>query len=37
MSSINLASKYSEKIAAKFTHSSYFAGNVSTDFDFAGV
>ena len=37
MSSINLASKYSDKIAAKFTHASYFAGNVSTDYDFAGV
>ena len=37
MSSINLASKYSDKIAARFTHASYFAGNVSTDYDFAGV
>lgn len=37
MSSINLASKYSGQIAQKFTHASYFAGNVSQDYDFAGV
>ena len=37
MSSINLASKYIGQIAQKFTHASYFAGNVSQDYDFAGV
>ena len=34
---INLASKYSGKIAEKFTKESYVAGNASTEYDFAGV
>ncbi len=34
---INLASKYSGKIAEKFTKESYVAGNASSEYDFAGV
>ncbi len=34
---INLAGKYSTKIAEKFTKESYVAGNASTEYDFAGV
>ncbi len=34
---INLASKYSGKIAEKFTKESFVAGNASKDFDLAGV
>lgn len=34
---INLASKYSDVIAEKFTKESYVAGNASSDYDFAGV
>ncbi|MEG0594920.1 MAG: FN3 associated domain-containing protein [Christensenella sp.] len=34
---VNLASKYSTKIAEKFTRESYVAGNASTEYDFAGV
>ena len=35
--SINLASKYSDKIMTKFRESSYTIGAASTDYDFAGV
>lgn len=34
---INLASKYSNKIAEKCTKESYVAGNASAEYDFAGV
>ncbi|HBU11330.1 MAG TPA: hypothetical protein DEB31_00915 [Clostridiales bacterium] len=34
---INLASKYSEQIAGKFTRASYVAGNASTDYEFSGA
>ena len=34
---INLASKYSGKIAEKFTKESFVAGNASKEYDFAGV
>lgn len=34
---INLATKYSDKIATVFTKSSYVAGNYSTAYDFDGV
>lgn len=34
---INLASKYGNKIVEVFTKNSYVAGNVSDDYDFAGV
>ncbi|WP_066649051.1 FN3 associated domain-containing protein [Christensenella timonensis] len=34
---VNLAHKYSNKMAEKFTKESYVAGNASTDYDFAGV
>lgn len=34
---INLAKKYSPKVVEKFKKSSYFAGKVSDDYDFAGV
>ncbi len=34
---VNLAHKYSEDMALKFTKESYVAGNASTDYDFAGV
>lgn len=34
---INLANKYSDKMAEKFTKESYVAGNASTEYDFAGV
>ena len=34
---INLASKYSSKIAEKFSHESFIGGNINTDFDWAGV
>ena len=34
---VNLAGKYSNKIAEKFTKESYVAGNASMEYDFAGV
>lgn len=34
---VNLADKYAPKIVSKFTHGSYLAGRVSTDFEFVGV
>ncbi|MEA4853224.1 MAG: FN3 associated domain-containing protein [Christensenella sp.] len=34
---VNFATKYSSKVAEKFTRESYVAGNASTDYDFAGV
>ena len=37
MADINLASKYSGKIAEKFTKNSFVAGNASTDYEFSGV
>lgn len=37
MASINLASKFSGKIAERFTKESFVAGHTSNDYDFAGV
>ena len=37
MPTINLATKYSDKIITKFTKSSFLAGVASTEYDFAGV
>ena len=34
---INLATKYSDKIAEKFTRASFLQGNTSNDFQFEGV
>lgn len=34
---INLATKYSDKIAQKFTHASYVQGKCSSEWDFSGV
>lgn len=34
---VNLAGKYSNRIAEKFTKESYVAGNASQEYDFAGV
>ena len=34
---VNLATKYSDKIATAFTHASYVKGNTSSAYDFTGV
>lgn len=34
---INLATRYSDRVATKFTRDSYLAGKVSKDYDFTGV
>ena len=37
MATINLATKYSDKLVEKFTKESYLAGKANQDYDFAGV
>ena len=37
MTDLNLSSKYSNKIAKRFSTASFLAGNVSNEYDFAGV